>query len=127
MPGVLLPNSSRSSMKRPAESTFADASHPPKRMRQVHHAIKYKQPLASESTRGIQNENVFQSQLLRAITLALSAQGYDEAQSLALEAFRAEVEECKLKSSSISIRPQFLTSYSPLQICSSFLTSYIIP
>jgi hypothetical protein len=96
MPGFLLPDPSRSTMKRAAESIFFDEAHPPKRMRQVHHTIKHRQPFASESIAGVQNESVFQSQLLRAITLALSAQGYDEAQPLALEAFRAEVEECKL-------------------------------
>jgi hypothetical protein len=82
-------------MKRQAESAFPQDVPPLKRHRRVQHSIKYKQPYAAESVNGIQDEGAFQSQLFRAIGLALSAQGFDEAQPLALEAFRAEVEECE--------------------------------
>ena len=84
-------------MKRPADTTFFHEAHPSKRMRQVHHSIKHKRALAHESANALQDESVAQSQLLRAITLALSAQGYAKVNPVALEEFRAEVEECKLK------------------------------
>lgn len=43
----------------------------------------------------MQNEQVFQAQIERAIGLALTAQGYDDVKPSALEAFRAQVEECQ--------------------------------
>jgi transcription initiation factor TFIID subunit 8 len=67
---------------------------PAKRRRIVHHGIKYKQPLASEALDVVQDDAFFQSQLLRSISLALTAVGFDSVLPSALEAFRAEVEDC---------------------------------
>lgn len=90
MPGILLPQSS--AMKRHADDLQEER--PAKRMRRVRHGLKFRQPLAKESASRLQDVSVFQSQLLRSIILALSAQGFDSVESSALESFRAITEEC---------------------------------
>jgi len=57
----------------------------------VHHATKVKQQNAVESLSGVHDEAFFEAQLLRSISLALSAVGFDSVKPTALEAFRAEV------------------------------------
>lgn len=59
-----------------------------------HHRIKHRQPFHEDPTLAPQDEAFFQSQLLRAISLNLSAVGFDGVKPTALEAFRAEVNEC---------------------------------
>lgn len=66
-----------------------------KRAKKYHHSIKNTQPLSVECLQGVQDEAFFQSQLLRSITLALSAQGFDSVETSALEDFRMMVEDCK--------------------------------
>lgn len=93
MPGVLLPPF-RQDLKRPAETDMNNVESA-KRTRRVTHRIKHKQLLPIESLPAVQNEQVFQAQIERAIGLALTAQGYDDVKPSALEAFRAQVEECQ--------------------------------
>jgi hypothetical protein len=61
----------------------------------VHHATKIRQERGLESLDGIHDVSFFEAQLLRSISLSLSAVGFDSAQPHALEAFRAEVETCR--------------------------------
>ena len=65
-------------------------------MRPVHHTVRRQQQLAVESLSGAQDEDFFEVQLLRAISLVLAAVGFDSVKPTALEAFRAEIEECRL-------------------------------
>lgn len=60
----------------------------------VHHATKVKQDLGVECLAGVHDESFFEAQLLRSISLALSAVGFDGVKPTALEAFRAEVVAC---------------------------------
>ncbi|KIW04071.1 uncharacterized protein PV09_04888 [Verruconis gallopava] len=62
----------------------------------VHHATTIRQDLGVECLSGAQDESFFDAQLLRSITLALSAVGFDSVKPAALEAFRARVEEYML-------------------------------
>lgn len=66
----------------------------------VHHATNIRQELGLECLSGVHDESFFEAQLLRAISLALSAVGFDGVKPTALEAFRAEVETCMRKSRS---------------------------
>lgn len=61
----------------------------------VHHATNIRQELAVEALAGAQDDTFFEAQLLRALSLALAAVGFDSVKPTALEAFRAEVETCK--------------------------------
>jgi transcription initiation factor TFIID subunit 8 len=87
-------------MKRPADDftdsqlQHDDSQHTPKKARRFHHSIKFRQLAAVQSLQGAQDEVFFQSQLLRAITLSLSAQGFDSVDSTALEGFRLATETC---------------------------------
>jgi hypothetical protein len=101
MPGILLsPDSRHTAMKRPAEDfpdsqlQHDDSQRSSKRARKHIHSIKFRQPAAVQSIQGAQDEVFFQSQLLRAITLSLSAQGFDSVDSTALEGFRLATETC---------------------------------
>ncbi|KAF2840248.1 hypothetical protein M501DRAFT_911077, partial [Patellaria atrata CBS 101060] len=64
-----------------------------KRRRLVKHGIKHKQNFEEDPTERPQDEAFFQSQLLRALSLNLSAVGFDGAKPSALEMFRGAVEE----------------------------------
>jgi hypothetical protein len=68
---------------------------PAKRIRIRHHEIRYRQAGAEEAALGAKDDVFFQGQLLRAISLELSAVGFTGATPEALEAFRADVEECE--------------------------------
>jgi hypothetical protein len=63
-------------------------------MRFAHHAVRHQQASAVESLSGAQDEDFFEAQLLRSISLALSAVGFDSVKPTALESFRAEVDQC---------------------------------
>jgi hypothetical protein len=60
----------------------------------VHHATNIRQELGVEALDGVHDDRFFEAQLLRTISLALSAVGFDSVTPTALEAFRAEVEIC---------------------------------
>ena len=81
-------------MKRPHppnnEGSYPDG----KRRRIHHHRLQHTQPFHVDPLVTPQDELFFKSQMLRAISLHLSAIGFDSVKSTALEAFRAEVEEC---------------------------------
>lgn len=62
-----------------------------------HHLFNWKQPLDNYHEYLYQNEEAIRSILTRSIVLALGAVGFAGTSPLALEAFRAHVEECKLK------------------------------
>lgn len=105
MPGVLIGSPPRhTAMKRPAEDTDFSQYHPQafqnrdirstKRARKYHHAIKHRQPAAIQSLEGAQDEVFFQSQLLRSLSLSLSAQGFDAVENAAMEAFRFATDTC---------------------------------
>ncbi len=80
-------------------------SRPSKRRRIVHHQTHHKQKLDS-------NENLPESKvqdlLMRSIGIAMEALGYDAVEPLALEHFRAMVEQCK---SHPTIFSEYLTNY----------------
>ena len=63
-------------------------------MRIAHHYLHHQQELAAEAASAAQDEAFFEAQLLRTISLVLSAVGFDSVKPTALEAFRAEVEQC---------------------------------
>jgi len=83
----------RSLLKRPHPSDARD-SQTAKRQRTNHHSLRYRQQWHTDPTLAPQDELFFESQLLRSIVVALSAVGFDSVKPTALEAFRAEVEEC---------------------------------
>ena len=93
MPGILLP-ASTGAMKRPSDAMETYSDRPSKRSRRDH-TVKFRQHAATECLSGAQDESFFQSQLLRAITLSLSAQGFESVEPLALESFRAAAEGCE--------------------------------
>ncbi|KAF2142214.1 uncharacterized protein K452DRAFT_271034 [Aplosporella prunicola CBS 121167] len=94
MPGVRYPDSSAAGSKRPfADDDNAAYAHPPKRTRTVRHALHHRQQWHADPTLAPQDEAFFQSQLLRAISIALAAAGFEGAKPTALEAFRAQVDE----------------------------------
>ncbi|KAJ9654811.1 hypothetical protein H2201_008936 [Coniosporium apollinis] len=68
-----------------------------KRRRIQHHALRHKQPSDADTSLAPQDPLFVQSQLLRAISISLSAVGFDSVKPSALEAFRAEVEEYMLR------------------------------
>lgn len=70
----------------------------------MHHSTNHRQEGAVESLAGSQDEAFFQAQLQRSISLALSAVGFDAVNPIALEAFRAEVEECKSSSCALALK-----------------------
>lgn len=97
MPGLRYPEASQhnyaAGIKRSASDFDAHDSQIAKRRRIVHH-IKHKQPWEVDPTLTPQDEKVFGSQMLRAISLTLGAVGFDGAMPSALEMFRGQIEEC---------------------------------
>ena len=62
-----------------------------------HHSLHWRQDLPAGVSSGIcQDEAVIQSLLVHSIVLALESIGFEYADPVALESFRAGVEECKL-------------------------------
>jgi len=110
-------------MKQLADSSL-DATHAQKRVRQVQRNIKHKQDLALGSLQGLQDESGPQSQLLRAISLALSAYGFDEADPITLEAFRASVEEYMLQFL-VVVRHSMTASRRQIPIPSDFIHALV--
>ena len=82
--------------ERPAPSYVLDAERGMKRMRTRHHGTGRRQLYAEEAVTMTSDEEIFQVQLLRALSLELSAVGFQGATPEALEALRAEVEQCKV-------------------------------
>ncbi|KAK8244057.1 transcription factor TFIID complex subunit 8 C-term-domain-containing protein [Phyllosticta capitalensis] len=99
MPGLRYPEASQhnyaAGIKRSASDFDAHDSQIAKRRRIVHH-IKHKQPWEVDPTLTPQDEKVFGSQMLRAISLTLGAVGFDGAMPSALEMFRGQIEEFML-------------------------------
>ena len=60
-----------------------------------HHKPKWNLKTTGLLFSPIQDEEVIQSLLTRSISLALEAVGFEAAEAVAIESFRAEVEECK--------------------------------
>lgn len=77
------------------EEPFLVETRPTKASR--HHYLHWKQLSDDHNEYLCQNEEVFRSTLTRSIVLALEAVGFEATSPLALEAFRAHVEECKPK------------------------------
>lgn len=63
-------------------------------MRIVHHSTHIQQERVDEAAFKTQDEVFFEAQLLRSISLALSSVGFDSVTPTALEAFRAQVDQC---------------------------------
>ena len=59
-----------------------------------HHRLHWKQAV-QHSTNSCDDEELIRQQLLRAISMALEAVGFTHAEPVALEGFRAQVEECE--------------------------------
>ena len=79
--------------------TATDAGHhePAPSKRRVHHSIRWQQDTAGLSIATSQDDELIQSLLSRSIVLALEAVGFERADPVAIESFRAEVEECRLR------------------------------
>lgn len=60
-----------------------------------HHRLKWSLDRTGPLFLPCQDEEVIQSLLTRSISLALEAVGFDAVDPVAIESFRAEVEECK--------------------------------
>jgi len=60
-----------------------------------HHKLEHVQQLPAHTEPAPQDALFVQGQLLRSITTALAAVGFDSVRPSALEAFRAETEECR--------------------------------
>lgn len=66
-----------------------------KRRRIVRHGIRHKQAWREDpAIAAPQDEAFFQAQVLRAVSIGLTAVGFESAKPTALEAFRAQVDEC---------------------------------
>ncbi|EOD47285.1 putative bromodomain associated protein [Neofusicoccum parvum UCRNP2] len=102
MPGLRYPDASmqhHAGMKRPLPDDHSTQLQqaPPKRRRIVHHQIRHKQPWREDpAVASPQDEAFFQSQVLRAISVGLTAVGFEGAKPTAMEAFRAQVDEFML-------------------------------
>ena len=59
-----------------------------------HHRLHWKQANSGIASFG-HDEELIQQQLLRSVSLALQAVGFTHVDNIALESFRAQVEECK--------------------------------
>ena len=78
------------------EESFPVETRPTKVSR--HHYLHWQQPpLDNYNDYLFQNEEAIQTTLTRSIALALEAVGFENTSPLALETFRAYVEECKPK------------------------------
>lgn len=85
-----------SSLKRPSPPDF-ELAPPTKRQDQRkrhHHALRYSHPSHKATTFIPQDETIIQTLLGRSIGLALDAVGFDGADPVAAESFRAQTEEC---------------------------------
>ena len=85
-----------SSLKRPSPSDF-ELSPSAKRQNQGkrhHHALRYSQPLDQTTASISQDATIIQTLLSRSVGLALDAVGFDGADPVAAESFRAHAEEC---------------------------------
>ena len=61
-----------------------------------HHSLHWRQDLPAGTSSGVcQDEAVIQSLLVNSIVLALESIGFEHADPVALESFRAGAEECK--------------------------------
>ena len=60
----------------------------------MHHQLKNTQQIPVDITAAAQDDEFFQMQLLRAISIALNAAGFAGVDPTALESFRALAEEC---------------------------------
>jgi transcription initiation factor TFIID subunit 8 len=85
-------------MKRPNATDEPPATADGFKRRKVHHQLLHKQPSEAGPLPGPQDHTFYGAQLIRAIGLALVAVGFESVKPTALESFRAEVEECKLRS-----------------------------
>ena len=81
-------------------STVADFNTPcPKRPNLAlrhHHAPRWNSHVLKKYELPVQDQDVVQSLLTRSIGLALDAVGFSGAEPIAIESFRAEVEECMI-------------------------------
>ncbi len=83
-----------SSLKRASPSDI-ELTPPTKRQdrRKRHHALRYSQ-LHKGSASITQDDSIIQNLLSRSVSLALDAVGFDGADPVAVESFRAQTEEC---------------------------------
>lgn len=61
-----------------------------------HHVSRWNQQASRQSRLPIQDQDAVQFLLTRSIGLALDAVGFTGAEAIAVESFRAEVEECTI-------------------------------
>ena len=66
----------------------------PRQKRLMHHQLKHTQHIPVDVTEIAHDEEFFQMQLLRAISIASAAAGFVGVDPAALESFRALTEEC---------------------------------
>lgn len=90
----------------PLKRTASDAGYKEqtRSKRRVHHSLHWRQDTAGVSIAASQDDELIQSLLSRSIVLALQAVGFEQADPVAVESFRAEVEECRLSYLSAALR-----------------------
>jgi transcription initiation factor TFIID subunit 8 len=90
-----MPYSNQQPPKRSADDAGLDAPGSPKKLKHYHHhhRIHHKQHVEGSVTLITPDGELLRTQLLRSITLALKAVGFERADSIALESFKYEVEE----------------------------------
>lgn len=83
-----------SSLKRASPSDI-ELTPPTKRQdrRKRHHALRYSQPHKGSASIP-HDDSIIQTLLSRSVSLALDAVGFDGADPVAAESFRAQTEEC---------------------------------
>lgn len=83
------------SLKRSSPTDF-ELTPPAKRQdqRKRHHALRYSQLPPNGTASTPQDDSIIQTLLSRSVSLALNAVGFDGADPVAAESFRAQAEEC---------------------------------
>ena len=77
-------------------SSTAGFDVPPSKKQLRHHSLKWRQGLPDQFEPPLHDAEAVHSLLTRALGLALEAVGFDGAEPVAMESFRALTEECKL-------------------------------
>ena len=77
-------------------SSTAGLDVPPSKKQLHHHGLKWRQDLPDHFEPPLQDGEAVHSLLTRALGLALEAVGFEGAEPIAMESFRALAEECKL-------------------------------
>lgn len=81
-------------MQQPGKEEQASGPASGSKRRKIHHNLHHKQSSEAGLLPAMQDRAFYGAQLIRSISIALAAVGFDSVKPTALESFRAEVEEC---------------------------------